>query len=46
LNAEEKACLRFRWKSERPAGIPLPELTMDEFMGLEDGVWSRQEDRI
>jgi hypothetical protein len=28
-----------------PAGIPLPDLTMDEFMDLED-TWSTREDRV
>ena len=28
-----------------PAGIPLPDLTMDEFMDLEDS-WSTREDRV
>jgi hypothetical protein len=28
-----------------PAGIPLSDLTMDEFMDIEDG-WSAREDRV
>jgi hypothetical protein len=28
-----------------PVGIPLPDLTMDEFMDIEDS-WSKQEDRV
>jgi len=28
-----------------PFGIPLPDLTMDEFMDIEDS-WSKQEDRV
>ena len=28
-----------------PVGIPLPDLTMDEYMDIEDS-WSKQEDRV
>jgi hypothetical protein len=28
-----------------PIGIPLPELTMDQFMDIEDD-WSMREDRV
>jgi hypothetical protein len=28
-----------------PVGIPLPDLTMDQFMDLEDG-WPRREARV
>ena len=28
-----------------PVGIPLPDLTMDEFMDIEDS-WSAREDRV
>ena len=28
-----------------PVGIPLPDLTMDEFMDIEDS-WSMREDRV
>jgi hypothetical protein len=28
-----------------PIGIPLPDLTMHQFMDIEDG-WSRQEERV
>jgi hypothetical protein len=28
-----------------PVGVPLPDLTMDEFMDIEDS-WSKQEDRV
>ena len=28
-----------------PVGIPLPDLTMDEFMDIEDS-WSIREDRV
>jgi hypothetical protein len=28
-----------------PIGIPPPDMTMDQFMDLEDG-WSRQGDRV
>jgi hypothetical protein len=28
-----------------PIGIPLPDLTMDQFMDLEDS-WSTREDRV
>jgi hypothetical protein len=32
-------------KAALPVGIPLPGLTMDEFMDMEDS-WSKQEDRV
>ena len=28
-----------------PIGLPLPDMTMDQFMDLEDG-WSTQEERV
>jgi hypothetical protein len=28
-----------------PVGIPLPDLTMDQFMDIEDG-WSARRDRV
>jgi hypothetical protein len=28
-----------------PIGIPLPDITMDQFMDIEDG-WSMREDRV
>ena len=28
-----------------PTGLPLPDLTMDQFMDIEDG-WSEREDRV
>jgi hypothetical protein len=28
-----------------PIGLPLPDLTMDQFMDIEDG-WSEREDRV
>ena len=47
-------CLSLAWrapmrepedKAALPAGIPLPELTMDEFMDIEDSWWAK-EDRV
>jgi hypothetical protein len=46
-------CLSLSWRAPMrepepekvPIGIPLPDLTMDQFMDLEDG-WSRLEDRV
>jgi hypothetical protein len=28
-----------------PIGLPLPDITMDHFMDIEDG-WARQEERV
>jgi hypothetical protein len=30
---------------EKPAGIPLPRLTMDQFIDIEDS-WSKRPDRV
>jgi hypothetical protein len=30
---------------EKPAGLPLPDITFDQFMDLEDE-WSMREDRV
>jgi phage terminase large subunit len=47
-------CLSLSWRAQMrepekeekvPVGIPLPDLTMDQFMDIEDG-WSMREDRV
>jgi phage terminase large subunit len=46
-------CLSLSWRApmrepeleKMPIGIPLPDMTMDQFMDIEDG-WSMREDRV
>ena len=46
LSLSWRAPMREAEKEEKvPVGIPLPDLTMDEFMDIEDG-WSTREDRV
>jgi len=46
LSLSWRAPMREAEKEEKvPIGIPLPDLTMDEFMDIEDG-WSMREDRV
>jgi hypothetical protein len=37
--------MREREEKKVPIGLPLPDITMDQFMDIEDG-WSAGEDRV
>jgi hypothetical protein len=45
LSLSWRAPMREPEEEKVPFGIPLPDLTMDEFMDIEDS-WSKQEDRV
>ena len=45
LSLSWRAPMRKPEPEKIPVGIPLPDLTMDQFMDLEDG-WSRREERV
>ena len=45
LSLAWRAPMREPEEETMPVGIPLPDLTMDEFMDIEDG-WSAREDRV
>ena len=45
LSLSWRAPMREPEEEKVPVGIPLPDLTMDEFMDIEDS-WSMREDRV
>ena len=42
---KQSAPMREPEEKKVPIGLPLLDLTMDQFMDIEDG-WSKQEDRV
>jgi hypothetical protein len=40
-----RAPMRELEEKKLPIGLPLPDITMDQFMDIEDG-WSMREDRV
>jgi hypothetical protein len=45
LSLSWRAPMREREEKKVPIGLPLPDITMDQFMDIEDG-WSAREDRV
>ena len=45
LSISWRAPMREPEEEKVPIGIPLPDMTMDQFMDIEDG-WSMREDRV
>jgi len=45
LSISWRAPMREPEPKEKPVGIPLPDLTMDQWMDIEDG-WSTRQDRV